>query len=235
MIYRSNLDAPNLAPHFLHMISMPRPWSFGHDVPSDRDFEPDCGSLTHDEAAILYHCAMAICGEWVDIGARFGWTAAHIIKSGSYVNLVDPGFARSDYMMRMANNLHNLWISLDSAWAKTASEFFNELTPREHAFDGFMIDGNHDSPEPLNDAMNAVRFAEDTCCIVFHDFWGQPIRDAVTWLMAKDWSARVYYTPNGMAVCWRGDFTPPHHEPDPFICMQQSPDKFPDFDFSRLK
>ena len=46
MIYRSNLTAPDLAPQF--KLRNPPMTMLGHDVPSDPDFLPDCGYLTHD-------------------------------------------------------------------------------------------------------------------------------------------------------------------------------------------
>jgi hypothetical protein len=69
MIYRSNLEAPDLTPHFKHLVSRPMPHSFGHDVPSDWGDKADddpvfglykkCGMWTHDEAAILFNVAAA--------------------------------------------------------------------------------------------------------------------------------------------------------------------------------
>jgi hypothetical protein len=55
MIYRSNPVAPDLTPFF--KLKEPAMQMMGHDVPSDPDFDPNCGFLTHDEAAILFACA----------------------------------------------------------------------------------------------------------------------------------------------------------------------------------
>ena len=95
-----------------------------------------------------------------------------------------------------------------------------------------MIDGDHDSPQPTLDAQRAISVGAKV--LVFHDFWGQPIQDAVR--AALIWRKRVYDTPNGMAVCWsRGcDFVPPDHTPDPAIDWAQvRKDRAPNFDFSR--
>jgi len=45
---------------------------------------------------------------------------------------------------------------------------------------------------------------------------------------------RTYDTPNGMAVCWRGDFSPPNHVPDPAIDWGSvRAGRAPEFDFAR--
>lgn len=232
MIYRSNLISPDLSAHFRHQVSYPRPWSFGHDVPSDRDFEPECGSLTHDELAILCNLAHAgpMQSHWCDIGCRFGWTSKHInwITNGP-VTCVDPQLrdrARWDRFLENTGFPTHWLVPLD------AERHFKTEVPVVR-YDGVFIDGNHDSPCPLEDAMNAARFAARTCCIVFHDAWGKPIRDGVRWLMDNGWNARMYWTPNGMAACWRGDFVPPDHVPDPVIKAQMTQDRMPDFDLGR--
>lgn len=99
---------------------------------------------------------------------------------------------------------------------------------------GFMIDGDHDSPQPLNDARGALAHLADTGVIVFHDFWGKPIRDGVEYLIEQGLKCRVYNTPAGMAVCWRGDFTPPDHVADPAIDWAQvRASRAPEWNFSR--
>jgi hypothetical protein len=73
-----NLTAPDLSSHF--RLRNPPMQHCGHDEPSDPDFLPNCGFWTHDEAALLYTIANSVPrGTWVDIGARLGWTAAHVL------------------------------------------------------------------------------------------------------------------------------------------------------------
>jgi hypothetical protein len=220
MIYRSNLIAPDLTPHF-KLLSKPRGHSFGHDCPSDPDFDPDCTYWTHDEAAILYHVAKLVGGDWVDIGCRFGWTSAHLAAAGASVIAVDPIIKQDAPRQRLHDNT--------APWL-TQMIFLGvpEMVPDLLVnYDGFVIDGCHDAPEPLNDAMGCVKLAKPNCVIMFHDFYGQPVQDAVTWLMKEQgFHCRIYWTPNGVACCWRGDgavpvmFAPPHHVPDPAIIRE---------------
>ncbi len=237
MIYRSNLTAPDLSGNF-RMISKPRHWSLGHDVPSDPDFEPECAFMSVDEAAVLEECAMRSRGQWVDIGSRTGWSSAYIALNGNEVIAVDSAYSKdSPVLARAELNIRETRAMLGVRWFMGSSAEFFEYCSREHAegpFAGVCVDGNHDSPEPLRDAQNALRNLAPTGVIVFHDFWGRPIREGVEYLMDQGLKCRVYNTPAGMAVCWRGDFVPPNHTPDPAINWSQiRRERVPEFDFSR--
>src|SRR5262249_1970061 len=108
MIYRSNLQCPDLSEYFL--LRKPAMQIAGHDIPSDPDYAPDCGFLSADEAAILYHCVRAIGGgHWLDIDARFGWTAAHICEAGGTVTMVDPELQFQVKTARMESNMDHWW------------------------------------------------------------------------------------------------------------------------------
>jgi hypothetical protein len=216
MNYRSNLTAPDLRPHF--RLKEPPIQILGHDIPSDPDFEPNCGFWEQDEAAILYNVAKQVRGHWVDIGARFGWTTAHVIEAGCMCSVVDPILHMLYGYNRFSENLYT-WVNrIPSTSGLTACQWFDSLT-EDSRLSGFVIDGNHDTPEPLNDAMNAAKFAADNCVIMLHDYLGKPIRDAADWLVSQGWQHKVYFTPNGVCCCWKGlpDFVAPEHVRDPAI------------------
>ena len=193
----------------------------GHDAPSDPDFEPECTYWTHDEAAILYNVVKQVPGLlqgkgrplWVDVGARFGWTTAHIAAAGANVIAVDPELRLAGALSRFENNTEHCWAYIVKLVWQPEHDWARVLV------DGVVIDGNHDSPFPLQDAIKAHGGTVDESVILFHDFWGKPIRDAVKWLRDVGYSHRVYYTPNGVCCCWRGlaDFVPPDHVRDPNI------------------
>lgn len=220
MIYRSNLLLPvDLQPGFsATTICSPMPHSHGHSVLRDKEYERNCGFITHDEAAILYHCALRVRGKWIDIGSRFGWSTAHIALSGSTVFAVDQDYKVPHLLERARTNLRN---HLDTCLrivpvAKTSDEYFADLMDTD-LFAGVMIDGNHDSPCPLNDAKNAVDVLCGEGVIVLHDFWGKPIQDAVNYLIDEGMKCRVYNTPNGMAVCSDFEEFIPEHVADPTV------------------
>lgn len=245
MIYKSNLPAPHWTQHFKHLTVRPMGHSFGHSVPSDwadkADDDPQfglykrCGLWTHDEAAILYWVAKHVGGDWVDIGAHTGWTTAHIASgSGREVDAVDPMFGVRDFVERFMENTGQ---RINTTWPQTSNAFFaafgNTKAAREMEWAGVCIDGDHEPGKPLEDAKNAAAHLTQSGVIVFHDFTGQPVREAVQYLMDLGFSARVYFTPHGVACCWRGSLVLPDHAPDPAIERAFRDGRFSDFDFER--
>jgi len=212
-IYQSNLRAPDLRPYF--KLLDPPMQHCGYDAPSDPDFDPRCGYWTMPEAALLYSVVNSVPGGyWADFGARLGWTAAHMAEAGARrVLAVDPELKRPEFMKRFMGNTAK-W-RREIITYEHSSEFWRDAI--EEQYDGFVIDGNHDSPEPLNDAKGALAHAKPDCIIMFHDTLGTAVRDGVRYLIDQGWRCRMYWTPNGVACCWRGHegWMPPDHVSDP--------------------
>jgi len=232
MRYQSNLRAPDLRPQFAATTEWRvRDWSMGHDIPSDKEFEPECGFLSDDEAAILHNIVQAVGGRWLDIGARFGWSTAHIALASLSVHAVDHALRLAAFAHRFETNMERFWQHLDEYHGHKALKFF---AYEQGKFAGVMIDGDHDRPQPLNDACCSLAHLEPRGAIVFHDFWGRPIQEGVEYLIQQGLKCRVYNTPAGMAVCWRGEFTPPDHVPDPDVNWSEiRKGRAPLFDFGR--
>jgi len=219
--------------------------SFGHDVLSDwadkSDLDPlfglyktGCGFWTHDEAAILYTIAKKIGGRWADIGSHTGWTSAHIKPGALEVMMVDPLYAVEEFRNRAVANMR----LASASWyllATTAKTFFSG----EHGrFSGIVIDGDHEPGEPLQDAIGAAKHLTVNGVILFHDFVGLPVREAVRYLMVEEsMSVKLYQTPHVVACCWRpGDaggvaFVPPVHTPDRVIAELRLHQRWPEFDW----
>ncbi len=221
--YRSNLEAPDLRPYFRHTWERVTPQSYGHLVLSDFYDKPAddpvfgewrniCGFWTLDEAAILYNCAKQIGGSALDIGSHTGWTSAYLVAAGCNTTMVDPMYSNAEFYSRMHENLDSKY---SLAIASTSMEWFtDEHHSDDNPFDIVVIDGNHSSPCPVVDATIAMKVSPGAV-ILLHDYRGEPIKEAYRWLLANGFQGRTYITPNGVAVCWRGEFTPPDHMPDP--------------------
>ncbi len=69
---------------------------------------------------------------------------------------------------------------------------------------------------------------------MLHDGVGRPVQEAVQWLMANGFKARAYFSPHLVFCCWRGDFVPPDHEPDPEVKRQLLDGRFSDFEFEAM-
>lgn len=245
MIYRSNLQAPDLQPHFKHVTSRLMPHSMGHDVLSDwadrTDDDPvfgifkRCGFWTHDEAAILYNVAQLVGGHWLDIGAHTGWTTAHIIPGTQITESIDPMYAIEEFCVRTTANLQGCFKRRIETIAVllplTSDQFFSRVNTV--VADGVCIDGDHCSPHPLRDAQNAAKRLKERGVIIFHDAIGAPVLEGVNWLVEHGFKSRFYYTPHGVMLCWRGDFTPPHHVRDPRINWRAVEKLMPMYDFKR--
>lgn len=248
--YLSNLTAPDLRPYFKHLHWRKMGHSMGHLVASDwADKAVDdpvfglyknCGLWTRDEAAILWTCAeeARIEGSWLDIGCHTGWTTFQLRSASyDYVDAVDPMLGTvqdpETFGPRFWGNVSTLSGCI-TAYAETSNEFFAKRLP-DLPYTGVVIDGDHEPGKPLEDTKNAVRHLTDPGVIIFHDFIGAPVREAVTWLMDQGFKARVYWTPHMVACCWRGDFTPPDHVGDPRINWTPHLHQMKkDFDFGRL-
>lgn len=257
MIYRSNLVAPDLTPHFKHIWSRVQPHSHGHDVLSDwgdgnaaddpQGFYRENGFWTHDEAAILYNCAVRTHGLWLDIGAYTGWTTAHLAAAMEWVTSLDPVLKYQAFQSRFEENLRGMWDQLNCVSSRTSDAYFDYERERraEHSrrakgldigpleFTGVVIDGEHGWHQPLKDAQNAAAHLAPDGVILFHDFIGGPVQEGVRWLQDNGFRCRIYNTPFMVACCWRGKFTPPDHVPDPNIPDMRT--RCPDFDFSRCE
>jgi hypothetical protein len=246
--YLSNLTIVDCLSSFHHLHVRTMGHSMGHLVPSDwADRAADdpvfglyknCGCWTTDERSILGACMgrLPMQSVVVDIGCHTGLTSKTINwVTNAPVICVDPMLRVPEFRGRFFENT-----GFPGGWvfAGTSKEYFAHLqegNPRQCIYQGFVIDGDHEPGAPLQDAQNAYKHLADTGVVLFHDFIGKPVRDAVTWLMDQGFKARVYWTPHLVAVCWRGDFEPPKHEPDPRI--NWTPHMFQmkrDFDFGRL-
>lgn len=222
--YLSNIVGPDLREHFKHLHWRVMPHSQGHLVASDwADVEADhpfgfyknCGLWTRDETAILSECASRAHAPWLDIGAHTGWTSKHINwASNSFVECVDPMLRLPEWRLRWTENtgFPQMW-----AYGETSRSFFARRAGMA-SYAGVCIDGDHEPGEPLLDAQGALEVLRPSGIVMFHDFLGQPVREAALFLMDAGFKCRVYQTPHFVACCWRGDvFTPPIHEPDPRV------------------
>lgn len=244
--YISNLRCPDLRPMFRHTRSWVTPCSMGHEVLSDwAEKSPDdpvfgihrnSGFITRDEAAILYHCVQRVGGIWLDIGAATGWTAAHMALTAERVIAVEPMFWDQKFYRRFINNIAEGYGSLGTImpWAGLSREFFTACYWNDGPIlDGVMIDGDHIADAPVLDAQLSARYLKPTGIILLHDCTGDP-QQAVRWLMDNGFHARVYRTPHLLTCCWRGNFAPPDHVPDPEIHPEEFPARYPFLDWSRM-
>jgi predicted O-methyltransferase YrrM len=174
----------------------------GDRMYGDREINPGCGFLSLRESQILFDIVKSVGGLWCEIGSHVGWSAVVIMNAEARVLMVEPEYAAGGMTRdRMIDNLERAGALRKSMCAGIKSEDF--FSVNHEMFDGFLIDGDHDSPAPLNDAIGASKWLRPGGAIVLHDFNGQPIKEALKWLKENGFSAEIHDTMNGLAVCRR--------------------------------
>ncbi len=237
--YMGGLECPDLRPHFKHLHWRVMGHSFGRLVASDWADKPDteewriwkqCGLWCREEAAILYQCGRILLrGVWIDIGAHTGWTSRHLTESGQELIAVDPMLVDDGFFYRIMENCPGIGVA-----HCTSNEYFDQLHPKAK-FDGVVIDGDHMSPHPALDACHAAAHLRTPGVILMHDCLGEPVQEAVRWLQDHGFRTRIYITPHVVACCWRGDFVPPVHIPEPALVAQNLPARMTLIDWTRCE
>jgi predicted O-methyltransferase YrrM len=181
---------------------------------------PAVGFLNRDEAHILYNTALRFRGRpALEIGCWLGWSSCHLALAGVQLDVVDPILERHDFHASVA-------ASLEAAGVHQAVNLVGGFSPqkvhqlaaqRTTKWSLFFIDGNHDAPCPLQDAMACEACADADALILFHDLVSPDVAQALDYLQDKGWHTRLYQTMQIMAAAWRGDVKPVEHIPDPTV------------------
>jgi predicted O-methyltransferase YrrM len=197
-----------------------------HNWYVDRRY-PFVGFLSRDEAHILYNTALKFKGKRaLEIGCWMGWSACHIALAGVNLEIIDPLLAQSPNQESVISSL--------SAAAKAFGTFeevkliagyspqkVDELAiQQQRKWSLIFIDGNHDAPYPLNDAIACEKYAEADTMILFHDLASPEVSQGLDYLRDRGWNTMIYQTMQIMGVAWRGNVEPVIHEPDPSINWQ---------------
>lgn len=233
------MNCPDLRPHFAHLQERVMPHSMGIPVLSDwadkADDDPvfgiykQCGFLNRDEARILYECSLQLLGgRWLDIGSHTGWGARHIDAGNAVsVTALDPMYANPEFAARAMINCDSHQADLTLApttsrmWFGGDPRYPKPMMPFGAKYSGVIIDGDHSWEHPLYDAVQSFKHLEDRGVILLHDFIGGPVREAVKYLKCEGMKCRIYFaSAQLLAVCWRGDFTPPDVPPNPLIDVE---------------
>lgn len=201
------------------------PWfrrSVPHNFYTDRR-SPLIGFVSRDEAHILYNTALMYSGRpALEIGCWLGWSACHLALGGVQLDVIDPLLGRPDIYGSVA-------ASLGAAGVSDAVRLIPGNSPAEvlrlHGLERrrwglIFIDGNHDRPGPLQDAMTAQLVAEPDALVLFHDLASPEVAEGLDYLRQQGWSTTIYQTMQIMGVAWRGAARPISHTPDPSVNWQ---------------
>jgi len=196
----------------------PMHYSISVEIGSDfADAEPgspmhwqhnNVGFWSREEARLLRDIAAQFRGHWIEIGSHTGWTAAQIVAAGATVTTIDPMFASPSFFQQFARNMNaEMCAGQVIPWPGQSDWYFEHWV--DHRFIGGLIDGDHDHPHPLRDAINCYRQLEQRGVIVLHDFRGPGPWAAGEYLAKQGMQYKIYGSVHMVAVFWRGEFTPP--------------------------
>jgi glycosyltransferase involved in cell wall biosynthesis/predicted O-methyltransferase YrrM len=193
--------------------------------------QPTVGFLSRDEAHILYNTALKFKGKRaLEIGCWLGWSACHLALAGVELDVVDPLLGRPEFYESVSSSLRAAGV-LDSVnlIPGYSPQKVEELAAQfQHKWSLIFIDGNHDAPGPLNDAIACEQLAEVDALILFHDLASPDVAQGLEYFKRKGWHTMVYQTMQIMGVAWRGNVEPVRHQPDPKVkwCLPEYLQKY---------
>ncbi len=184
------------------------------------------GFVSRDEAHILYNTALKFAGKKaLEIGCWMGWSACHLALGGVELDVIDPMLSEPLFLESVTQSLKQAGVKesvnlIPGYSPQTVEEIANKLQKK---WSLIFIDGHHEAPAPLNDAMICEQFAEDDALILFHDLSSPDVGQGLDYLKAKGWHTMVYQTMQIMGVAWRGNVEPVIHQPDTTIDWRLPP------------
>lgn len=181
---------------------------------------PTVGFLSRDEAHILYNLALQFRGQRaLEIGCWMGWSACHLALAGVELDVVDPLLERPEFAQSVRESLQSAGVldrvNLVAGYSPQAVEAL--AAGRSQPWPLIFIDGNHEHPGPLDDAIACARLAAPDAMIVFHDLASPDVARGLDYLRSQGWNVLVYQTMQIMGVAWRGNVEPIQHQPDPQV------------------
>lgn len=198
--------------------------------------QPTVGFLSRDEAHILYNTAIKFKGKKaLEIGCWLGWSACHLALAGIELDVVDPLLERPDFYESVSNSLQSAdVIDLVNLIPGFSPQKVEEVAAQhQRKWSLIFIDGNHDAPGPLEDAIACEQLAEEDAIVLFHDLASPDVAQGLDYFKHKGWNTMVYQTMQIMGVAWRGNVEPVQHQPDPCIHLHL-PEHLKDYSISFL-
>jgi len=182
--------------------------------------QPYVGFLSRDEAHILYNTALQFAGKpALEIGCWLGWSACHLALAGVNLDVIDPMLNQDDFFGSVARSLIMAGVMprVNLVPGFSPAEVEGLIVKNNQLWSLIFIDGNHEAPGPLEDAITCAKYAAPDALILFHDLAAPDVSQGLDYLKSQGWQTMVYQTMQIMGVAWRGNVQPIQHIPDPSI------------------
>ena len=199
------------------------PWKYvRRDVPhlwyADDRF-PLMGFLNRDEATLLHNIALQFVGRRaLEIGSWLGWSTCHLALAGLTLDVIDPAHGEPSFCAIVEESLACCGVADRVNLVRGRSPEAIAQLGRKWSL--FFIDGDHETPAPVRDALACLPYATDDCAFVFHDLAAPAVAAGLRLLAEKGFHVVVYQTAQIMGLAWRGDVSPVVHIPDPDVAWQ---------------
>lgn len=222
-IVRPDAAFPRMRPgdHLHH------PWKhLRRDVPHTwyvDDRFPLMGFLNRDEAVLLHNIARQFAGRpALEIGSWLGWSTCHLALAGVTVDVIDPAHDDPDIRGVVEGSLAAAGVAhrVRLAGGRSPERVAGLAAERGGRWSLFFLDGDHERPGPVRDALACLPFADDDCAFVFHDLASPAVADGLRAVRREGFQVVLYQTAQIMGLAWRGDVSPPRHVPDPEVAWQ---------------
>lgn len=179
-----------------------------------------CGFLSRDEVHVLYNTALALRGQpALEIGCWLGWSACHLALAGVDLDVIDPVLEDGNFRGSIEGSLRAAGIleRVNLVAGRSPQAVHDLVARRRRPWSLIFIDGNHDAPFPLQDAVASAQCAAEDAVILFHDLVSPDVAHGFDYLREHGWNTLVYQTMQMMGVAWRGRASPVAHVPDPGV------------------
>jgi predicted O-methyltransferase YrrM len=184
---------------------------------------PAMGFLSRDEAHLLYNTALLFRGRpALEVGCWLGWSTCHLALAGVQLDVIDPVLERQEFHASITASLESAGVrrSVNLVVGHSPQKVHELAASRASRWSLFFIDGNHDSPGPLQDATACEACAAPDALILFHDLASPDVAAGLRYLQDRGWRTLIYQTMQIMGVAWRGDVRPVGHVPDPAVAWE---------------
>lgn len=208
---------------FPHMATAdPAASDWPHEQPGphlwycDRRF-PRTGLPNRDEAHLLYNTALRFEGKpALEIGGFVGWSTCHLAAAGVVLDVIDPILANPEILQSVTASMTAAGIPREILLhAISSPEGIDVLGGIGRRWSLIFIDGNHEFPIPVRDAVACERYAMVDALIMFRGLHAPAVAEGLYYLRDRGWDTRIYHTARIMGVAWRGRVSPVDHVPDP--------------------
>jgi predicted O-methyltransferase YrrM len=179
---------------------------------------PNVGFVSRDEAHILYNCALQFAGKRaLEIGCWLGWSACHLALAGVHLEVIDPLLSNETVRSSVASSLAPVkkqGMELHLIAGQSPS-MVHELARQGPRWSFAFIDGNHEFPGPVNDAVAVESYCNADALILFHDLLSPHVAEGLRYFQYRGWQTTVFHTMQVMGAAWRGNVVIPPYVPDP--------------------